>query len=413
MAESDLRSQFTVKLLSPEIGETAIGNENIVLFEMIEDIFSICMVAKLIFIDVIGAVELFPITGNEFISITYGEGNVSKLFVVYDFKKIHQGIDQYGSSMNTIEMYLVEPFHLALTQHKFSLSWKNKLISDIVKNIGMNMLGIEFKTFENSNEKLEYFYMPYWTPLEALKWLIPRASGINSGMPGYLFYSNTQGKHFHTLESIFQSKNYERDPDTGRIAAYKFVDTENLLSIYRVLSWSIEPIDYQSLAYLSGGHKFGYDFTTKEFLDFQYEYEDIISKYTLMGKKTLFFNISNTTSQFTFDGDNDIKILQNIAYHEFITRYSKQFAVLLTVRGSSTRFAGMIIDIPWASTAGKEILHKLYQGKFLVKSITHQFSGRIQPTYRQLLVTIKTGYNEADTDKLHKATKYDIVVPSK
>ena len=406
------RSDFAIRIISDDFGIIDIENDLITYFEMIEDIFSVSMVGKVTFLDKSGAVELLPITGNEIISITYGENETTRTFIIYDFKKIHQGNDQYASSQTAIEMYFVEPFYLALTQHKYSVSWKDKKISDIISDICTNMLAIYVTNSEDTNEILPYFYMPYWTPLEALKWLIPRGSGVTSGTAGYLFYSNTKGMNYHTMETLFKSKNYEKSGD-GSISKYVFADTDNLANPNKILSWSINPIDLQSISYLSGGHKLGYDSSTKSFLDFEYTYSDIISKYTMMGKKTLFFDISNDNSQYYLEGDNDMELLKNLAYHEFITRYSKQFAVSMMVRGLDQRYAGMIIDIPWKSSIEREIKHKMYEGKFLVKSITHQFSGKMQPTYRQLIVAIKTGYTEADTNILHKSTLYDINIPSK
>jgi len=404
--------KFTVKIISPDLGDLSIGNEDIHLFEMIEDIFSVCMVGKLMFFDRIGSIEQLPITGNEVVTITYGENETTKTFIIYDFKKIHQGSSLTGSAMTMIEMYLVEPIHLTLTQHKYSISWKDKKISVIVKDICKNMCSItQFKNFEEPKEIIPYFYMAYWTPLEALKWLLKRSSGSISGKSGYLLYSNTQGMNCTTIETLFTNTKFEKDEST--IAKYVFTDTDNVDSENKILSYSIEPINYQSLSYLSGGHKLGYDFETKSLLDLSYTYSEIISKYTMMGKKTLFQDISSENSQITLEGDNDINILKNIAYGEFIKRYSKQFAVLMMVRGHDRRYAGMMIDIPWKSVSDTEVLHKLYEGKFLVKSITHQFSSKTKPYFRQLIVAIKTGYTDADNKALHKATLYNIVVPKK
>ena len=407
------KSSYSIKIISTEVGEISIGTEDIIVFEMIEDIFSVCMVGKLIFFDRAGATEMIPLTGNEMVSIIYGDNEITKTFIIYDFNKLDQGTQTSGTSLTTIEMYLVEPQHLALTQHRYSRSWKDKKISEIVYDVATRMGGItEFKNFEISNESLEYFYMPFWSPLEAIKWLSPRASGNTSKMPGYLFYSNSKGYNFHTLETLFTSKEFEKE-DNKSITKYVFTDTENLERESKILSWTIEPINYQALNYLSGGHRLGYDFTTKSLIDYSYTYDEIISKYTMMGKKTLFTNISKADNQITLDGDDSEATLKNIAYHEFIRRYSKQFSVNIMVRGHDRRYAGMLIDIPWKSAVKTEVLHKLYEGKFMVKSITHQFSGKMQPYYRQLMVCVKTGYSDADYKTLVKSSKYNIKIPEK
>lgn len=405
--------KFTIKIISTEYGELAIGNEDVVVFEMIEDIFSLCMVGKLMFFDRMGATEMLPFTGHEYISITYGVEETTKTFIIFDIPKIHQGTQAGGTTFTMIEMYLVEPLYLGFTQHRYSKSWKNKKISEIVNNICINIVGIsEFYDFEATNEVLDYFYMPYWTPLEALKWLSVRASGAISKTAGYLLYSNANGWNFHTLENLFTSDDFETNDD-GTIVKYVLQKTENENTESKILSWSIEPINYQSLSYLAGGHKFGYDFATKEFLDYDYEYTDIIDKYTMMGKKTLFPDVGNDNVQFVFEAETKEEILQNMAAHDWIRRYAKQFSLNIMVSGHERRYAGMMVDIPWRSAVKTEELHKMYEGKFLVRSVTHQFSGKMKPNFRQLLVCLKTAYTDADYKTLYKASNYNIKIPEK
>ena len=409
-------SVFSVKIITSEHGDMSIEGSDVILFEMVEDIFSACIVAKLVFYDSVGSLEMIPITGNELVAIVYGKDQTTVLFSIYDFKKVHQTTQSDETSSTMVEMFLVEPVYLALTQYRYSKSWINTKISDIVKDICTNMLKItvtdEFQEWEDSTETLDYFYMPYWTPLEAIKWLMARGSGSKTSTAGYLFYSNTQGYNFHTIENLFTSKTFDMNDD-GSLAKYVFADNQDMQSVTKVLSWYLEPINIQSVPYLCGGHRLGYDFATKELIDYSYEYKDVISKYTMMGKKTLFEDISRDTSQIIFDGDNSEALLKNIAYSDVIKRYTKQFAACLVVRGHDRRYAGMLIDIPWKSVAKTEMLHKLYEGKWLVRSITHQFSGRTQPYYKQLLVVVKTGYTDADQKELYAAPKYDITVPEK
>jgi len=248
--------------------------------------------------------------------------------------------------------------------------------------------------------------MPYWTPMEAIKWLSKRASSLESLAPGYLFYSNQRGLNFITLEKLLKQTELERGFD-GKPQRYYF-STSADNSLNKILGFTISGIDYQSMIGIKGGHKLGYDFATKSFIDKPYTYEDMIKKFTLLGKKTFFYNISDTATRFDLEGDSDIILLENMAYSDAIKRYVKEHEVLMTVIGHERRYAGMMVDIIWPSTLKEEVTNRAFEGKYLVKSVTHQFSGRTLPFYKQLLVLLKTAYTDSKIRDLYSAVKVNL-----
>jgi hypothetical protein len=64
--------EFTV-VLSLDIGDVTLDASSVRQFYFIEDIFSFCVTGKIIFTDERGIFEFGPLTGNETISIVYGE----------------------------------------------------------------------------------------------------------------------------------------------------------------------------------------------------------------------------------------------------------------------------------------------------------------------------------------------------
>jgi len=394
---TELDSSFKIDIYT-QAGQVTLDNANVVEVFFIEDIFSFCMTGKIIFLDKTGMMEFAPITGNEMVSITYGvKNNIKVNFKIFSLMNISGlGFAEAGSQQ-MMEIVLVEPRYFAMTSAVFSRSWKNYYISDIIKEISNNiLLNEDFKQFESTNEKLPYFYIPYWTPLEAIRWLLDKGSGSVSGLPGYLFYGNTLGLNYTTLESLFLSKEMEMDEDTKNVAMYKFNTTTQDISA--IITWEMSHVDLQSFNVLRGGHRLGYDFETKNFINRYYNYKKSISKYTVFGRKTLFPDISMKNSRYELTGETDKNIIDNIYYSDFIKRYTKQMAMIITVRGHERRSAGLITSILWPSGDKEQVFNKNLEGKYLIKSVTHHF-GMKSPTYTQKLVLLKTGYDDSN-DKL-------------
>jgi hypothetical protein len=414
---NEQKSCFAVRMLT-NLGMINLDAKYIIELFFIEDIFSFSMMGKLRFIDKVGMGEFLPLTGHEKIGILYGVDPGSQVDVVFDIFSIDDvsgTLQAQGGSQQVFDITFVDTRYLNLTQKRFSYSWKNKLISDIVKDIDKNMLGFKsiYQRFEVTRETLENFYMPYWTPLETLRWLIKRGSGASTGQPGYLYYNNSKGLNFVTLENLFQNQEVEYDTNTKKILSYRFNVKDPDAASNKIISWSISHIDYQSLLGLKGGRRLGYNFATKALLDQSHTYKTSIANYTILGKKTLFPDYSEKNTKILLEGESQATILDNIHNDEFIKRYTKQLALMVNVEGHERRYAGMMADVVWPSSRQKEYMNKGFEGLFLVKSVTHQFSGFMTPPYRQKLVMVKTGYTDSDFKSLLPSSKINTTIKTR
>ena len=379
-----------------ESGRAIVDNSAIISMYFIEDIFSFSITGKLIINDMQGLIEFGPITGNETVTIIYGKDeNIEITFLIYKIGKITP-LDK----MSQIEIILVDPFFVPLTQTKYSRSWKNTKISNIVKEISKNMLEIDnFHQFEDSNEIIDCFYIPYWTPLKTLTWLMKRCTGASSNQAGYLYFNSNKGTNFITLDNLLSKKVSDSNN-------YVLTDTSEYYN-NKILSRTLNGIDRMSMKKIKGAHKLGYDFETKSFLDEEYTYKDSVKNLTILGRKTLFRDISDSNIRFDMEAESDQTFLDNIYNSEFNKKYSLQQTISVIVRGDEKRAAGDIIEIEWLSTSPDEIVNKLMIGKYLIKSITHQFS-RNQMPWIQKLVLIKNGYQDVDISELIKASKTNV-----
>jgi len=394
-------------IITFEAGDAIVDSKDIYQLYFIEDIFAPSMTGKLQFVDKYGITELGPFTGNEKIIIVFGteSDNFRTEFEIFKIKKI-ENLASVDGVMSVLEIYFIDQMYYYMTQKKYSRAWQNTAISDIIRDICSYMLKeTSFNEIETSRELLTNFYMPYWTPKEAISWLMKRASGSATRNSGYLFYKNLRGLNFVTIDKLLGGSPINKTQYTQK-------SSKRLYDHYKILGWSTSGYNSLSLKGIKGGRKLGFDSSTKSFVTVENTYSDMLQYHTMLGRHSLFPDLSDETTEIDVPGDGSELVLNNIAYNDFVKRYCKQNTLEITVRGTSSNYAGAIIDIDWPSSNLREDRsNKLLKGYALVKSVIHSFGIRQRPTYTQKLVLIKNAYTSADVGKvipLVKATKTNV-----
>jgi hypothetical protein len=189
---------------------------------------------------------------------------------------------------------------------------------------------------------------------------------------------------------------------------YLFVDS-NAYLFNKILDWNISSLDSTSLKSLAGSTNFGYDTKNKKFLINKNTYKDLVAEHTILGRKTLFPDYSDSRSNFNLMMEDTLKKLITINKNKWNKLYDKQQTLEIVVRGHENRYCGGMIEIEWPSKEEtKNIYNKSLSGFYLIKSITHHFSGASTPSYLQKMTLIKNGYEESDSRILHSSTKKNI-----
>lgn len=394
--EQEFSNEFSI-ILRLDSENLILDGRDIIDFHFTEDIFSYAMIGRLEFIDKYGIAEYGPLTGNEQLVLRYGRDEDRQL--VFDMMRVNR-IAQSNTTEPTRENGVVIDFADTTLEYfvrrRFSRSWKETKISDIVNHILKNWISDpKMSQFEENNKEID-FCLPYFTPMEAMMWLAKRGKGATSGMPGFVYYNSTddgfQG-NWVSIDYLFGPNVYQ-DPDT-----YVF-ESENQYYRNKIFYWSISGIDKFALKGIKGGHRYGYDFERKKLLNEQYGYDEVSQKVMMLGGKTLYDDVTDYRTLYKNEGETTTKDLDNIYYSDFIKRYSIQQALTVIVRGFETRFAGMHVDIEWASSDKTQLFNKMWKGKWLVKSITHIFNQRQNIPYRQKMVLLKNAYYDADQNSL-------------
>lgn len=402
--ETENQELYSVILLL-ESTNVIIDTQDIEILYFVEDITMPCITGKMIFNDRVGIMEYGPFIGTEKISIQYGRReDREQIFEIFKIGAIRQGNTGNAVSDSLIELHFVDITFMPLTLKRYSRSFgSNQRYSDIVRHILVNMVSIDskFTSIRQTVNRINNYIMPYWTPLQTIKFLAKRSKDNNGS--GFLFFNNTQ----NGFKSNFKSYNFLLGKDNYKEKERYFFESESVDLENKVLEWWIDGIDKFSNKFIRGGKFLGYDFSTKSLLEENFDYSDGIRNSIILGRKSLYPDISDTANIHLY-GDNSPDILKNRAYSEWAYRYNKQFILNIIVEGREDRFAGQLLEIEWPSLDRKNYYSKNLKGNYLVKTVTHSFGRDVGIPYKQRLVLIKNGYNQIDSRSLVKASKYNI-----
>jgi len=414
MTENFTETRFTVTIFGASKQKPVIiENNSITHFTFIEDVFNALPLAILEFVDRSGLIEAVPIIGREMVSIMYGDDTVSNKsssvhktwnFFTYDIN-FKTEITNTGSGVTTVIMKLVDPRYVTMNFTRFSRSWKNKTGSEIIKSICTYMVGggqdATFDKWEDSfgyigpyidvDKNIQSFIMPYWTPLETIRWLLKRMEG-NNQFPGYLFYTSGKGFNLVTFARLIDiSKNSVESKKYFFMTSNK----DMYFSENRILNWKLYPPSNSALSYIPGGTCMSPRFDTKEMRERSRLLSETYEEYKniVHGSQPLYpTDINNATSTVLSYG-GDYVVLNCIFGNEWIKKYMNQLQMQVLVKGRPDRYAGMLIDIEWPALKSS-MQNEMYNGRYLVKSIEHIFEPAAQPQYKQMIRILKTGYKD-------------------
>lgn len=391
---------LSVKIVLDQRETALIPAQDIVYLDFDEDIFSFCMQGQLIFYDQHGLLE-YGFTGNEMISIVYGSKDIRELvFHIWRVENIIQTQNIGPTALKQIQLTFVDSAFYNMAVKKFSRSFPaNTKYSDIMKHLFKNMIGWEDKDINiepSLNKITEPWAMPYWTAGQSLNWLGNRAVGSISGKSGYLAYNNTKNTFSVNCYSLDWLLSNQNDIDK---TDYIFESGEQD-ELNKILEWKLLGSN-KSENRLRGGKYRGFKNSTKELITESYDYSKGIKNATLLGKKSLMPDISDTAAAEMCIPEKTAYNLKNVVYSDWIKRYVNQQKLVIFLLGNEKRYAGLQIQIKWPSVNKRtQIYHKTLEGKYLIQKITNIFDAG----YIQKVILIKNAYQDSNSKDLLNAT---------
>jgi hypothetical protein len=375
----------------------------------IEDIFSYCMVGKLSFVDNVGLYEYGPLTGNETVAIRYGRYSEKEIiFHITSVISISPTEATGSDATPIISLELIDTSYEFMTLNLFSRSFDAKLKhTDVIKHLLMNMVGWsanKINILESSSEFEEPFVIPYWTIIDTMIYILNKAK-YSANDYGYLCYNNT--KNGFSVNVLPLSYLLSESNVVDKIH-YNLDDTKEQIN-NKIFDWWFEGIEHQDTKNYRRSIYLTHDIETKSMTKIDIKYDDFIKFNKILGKYTLFDNTYGLEDKLTtsYDIVNAVNMdeVYNKLHNDFTKRYNVQQVLNVIVYGNEKRYAGHQIIIDWPSIdKTSKSLSKIYEGVYLVKTITHDFVGNNKGMgYTQRMVLIKNGYQNPSTKFLKKA----------
>lgn len=221
-------------------GSSSIDITSLVLnISIYEDIFSPTIYGEVSIKDAVnllngdeqfGGSFAFPIVGEEYIEITYnvfGQDTVSRRFSVYSIKNIQHDANL---KVRNYVLHFCSEEHLLDATTLIQRSWKDKQISDMVKDVLVDYLKVDESVLGGKQKKIyriqptrgqQQIVVPRLTPFETLN-LFARRSIAEKLFESatYVFFENKDGFHFCDIEYLIQAGRQKRTNDIKTYSYY-------------------------------------------------------------------------------------------------------------------------------------------------------------------------------------------------
>lgn len=249
-------SQYVISSISLILNDFTTIELKPVMIELsiFEDIFSPAASGYVLITDAQGFIQIFNITGFNFIRIEFAKSNVnddpevfSRLYRVYKIGERHQlsrTNEQYAIHFCSEEVFLSEQIRVAR-------SYSNSKISDMIGSILIDYLNVDEAKIVKIEETIgQYtFVVPNLKPMEAISWLSTYSQPAESNYVGadMLFFENRDGFNFRSIQSLisegkddpykkhfnFSPQNLSQEPsieyNKRAIISYSFKETFDTL----------------------------------------------------------------------------------------------------------------------------------------------------------------------------------------
>lgn len=189
--------------------------------EIYGSVFDPTMIAVFYLNDMSGKLRRLPLIGEEVIELEIespGYDPLSKVFFVHKVSDI--GFDPNGSAA-TVRIDAVSLEQVRATSSNVDLGVKGQ-ISTAVRNILTDTVRVdeEAKLNIEETEGVESFVLPGWNAWESIAFLQRRAVSTRFHSP-YLFFEDTKGFNFVSVEALIEQKKRDKPPETYTSAPFQ------------------------------------------------------------------------------------------------------------------------------------------------------------------------------------------------
>lgn len=407
-----------------------------------EDIFKGVASGSILINDTISLIDRLGMSGFDYLKMKFSKSTVAnssieKYFRIY---RVSERILNNNSSESYTINFCSEELLLS-EQTKISKSYSGKKISEIVYDILSNKLKIDDKYLSmQETEGLYDFVIPYKKPFEAINWLSNYAKPIGKEGADFLFYENTKGFNFFSLQNLFTQKPYTtfiyiprsvggsipeklsgttwevKSQELGRniigIKSYVFLDTFDTLYGITTGAFANRLITIDPL--------------TRTYRDTTFNYSKYFEKSKKLNDYSLVPNLKNRLGKTASESyDSVLKVMvsnadqkkalgiseepwnvaNDIRAENFVPNRTAQLSlshysrIRLSVSGDPNLTVGMILNVSLPSSRsksdsgyddGKEDTY--HSGKYMITAVRHiiDFAGK----YETIVEVVKDSYGD-------------------
>jgi hypothetical protein len=338
----------------------------------------------------IDLVSNFSLHGNEFLEINIDKPGldlpIQKKFRIYKIAD-----RQTFTSAQSYTIYFCSEEMILSAQQKISRSYKGVRVSQIIRDILKNDLGVtddRIGIFEET-ENLVDVIIPKMDPLEAISWLLLRATAI--GKSAFLFFENIEGFNLISYEELIKFPPYSFYTKSVKTDNNDLETNENT---FTVLKFSEDFDILKSIRY--GGYNstlFSVDMVSKQYNVFSTNALDIAKN----GLLNDYIPINDFTDRFgnslldpAFGAikltiSNDADTGRNpISYGDWLPQTTTRLALMNTFKvigvlpGDPILTAGNTIEVEIINSQPQDDVieeNKYRSGRYLISAAHHKISG--------------------------------------
>lgn len=357
--------------------------------EIFEDIFQPFLSGNLYINDTGNVLSKYPLVGNEEIYISIKINSPTKQTNI-EFKNLVV-IRTNSLDINKFQIKQSTAYTIHWTEkeglnalNEFSISYKEKKISEMVDDISTNMIT---KTLTNVDDtKLKYdIAFPYMTPIEMIHYVSSKYAETAIGKYGFVYYTDiNQETHYRSLSQMMNALTTEY-----RIFITNKTEMVNTNIVIENQFASMLNIDMLIKKGYFGSQNFYYDSATKEVVATENTIEDFISNNNFLGKKSL-YNKELKEYKLTRIRTDESLIDKNIALFSSLSNYN----MIFKQQGDFTKKVGMLVDVDInAHIIDKsEKIDEKFSGKWLCIKQTHQLNAN---GYEIFSTMVKNAFNKS------------------
>ena len=402
---------YTVKALSIVTSDGIIIDiKNLAIeINIFQDLFAPCISGSILMGEALDLLANYKLQGNEWLLMDIDKPSLNmplkKVFRIYKVAD-----REIKTSLQNYVIYFCSEENVLSLQYLISKAYNGMLVSDMIKDILVNKLGVPSKkiNFWDTTEGIFTFIVPRMNPFEAIEWLSTRAYNGNDAT--YLFYEDNIGYNLRSYNNLINQKVYQTYYKRPKVETFNPPENVNSVNILKIVQ-DFDIIESGRYGAYSGS-LYVYDLVNHKLVNYPSDYNnykllnDAVPinnsqnrfKSTLTNSYDMFFKFTPV-----FDSD---QTMNPIHPENFLLKKAMKlaqmhtFKIIASIPGDINMQVGNIIqlEIPKAVPQNDKMqINEMRTGKYLVTAVHHVFMNDLMSTVVELVSdSINGALNAAD-----------------